>query len=255
MARISAHIDPKSLGYTTRIEVILPQRDTPVGKILYMLHGLGGDCTAWGRLSRIEEYAEQRGYAVIMPEVQRSLYTDMAHGNDYFTYVAYELPQIVETLFNLKHSRGKTFVAGLSMGGYGALKCGLTRPDFYGACAGFSGFLDPPSHLHKLREQNDPWNMAKQLRGIFGVEMIYPDASNIFLLAEKVALLPEKDKPRVLVTCGDADFLLADSRRFDAHMKQLAIPYTYKEWPGEHNWKFWEECLPVLFEFLEGDSQ
>jgi len=251
MARISARITAASLCFSTGIEVILPHNPIdpkPIEKVLYLLHGLGDDCTTWARRTTIEMFADLYGYAVIMPEVHRSFYADMVYGNDYFTYVSQELPRICEQLFQIKHVREKTFIAGLSMGGYGALRCGLSRPEFFGACAGFSsGALDPTPR----KELTESFNMSKQIIGILGTDMKFPDEANVFRLADKVAHLPENEKPRVLVTCGDKDFLLEDNRLFDAHMKKTSIPYKYMEWEGAHDWKFWQESLTPMFEYFE----
>jgi len=247
MAHISAKIRANSLGFSTPIEMVFPQNTNPQ-KVLYLLHGMGDDSSTWIRNTRIESYATKHNYVVIMPEVQRSFYTDMVYGSSYFTYVTQELPQICEALFNIKHERTTTFVAGLSMGGYGALKCGLSRPDFYEACASFSGAVDPPALLPRI--QQDSANL-KNLTAILGPDFHFPDDANLFRLSEKVAALPPQEKPSVLVTCGDADFLLEDNRRFDIHMKNQDIPYKYMEWSGEHTWDFWEECLPIAFNFFE----
>ena len=250
MAHISAMIFPKSLGFRTRVEVIIPQdpqSEAKPDKILYLLHGLSDDATAWSRHTRIESYAEQRGYIVIMPEVQRSFYSDMKYGSQYFTYVTEELPQICEELFNIKHVREKTFVAGLSMGGYGALKCGLSKPDFYAACAGFSGALDFEATLDRIYEEG----RYNEIYAIMDKGEPCPEGANLFKLADKAAKLNKKDQPRVLVTCGDGDFLIDYNRKFDKHMKTLPLEYEYKEWKGVHDWKFWEESLPLAFEFFE----
>lgn len=252
MAHISAMIFPKSLGFRTRVEIIIPQdpqKEVPTDKILYLLHGLSDDATAWCRQTRIESYAEQRDYIVIMPEVQRSFYSDMKYGSQYFTYVTEELPRICEELFNIKHVRDKTFVAGLSMGGYGAVKCGLSRPDFYAACAGFSGALDPERLLNEPRDGVENW--YKEIHAIIDKGESWPEGSDLFKLAEKMSKLDKKDQARLLVTCGDEDFLIDSNRKFDKYAKALPIDYTYKEWPGVHDWKFWEECLPLAFDFFE----
>lgn len=251
MAHISATVMPrKTLEFRTRIEVIIPQDSNEEfvkpDKILYLLHGLTDDCTAWCRNTRIESYAEERGYIVIMPEVQRSFYSDMKHGSQYFSYVTEELPQICEELFNIKHTRAKTFVAGLSMGGYGALKCGLTRPDFYAACAGFSGALDPKRFIE------DDLDWYREMYAIIDKGDPWPESADLFNLASKMAAMPKEKQTRVLVTCGHEDFLIEHNRSFNKHMETLNVAdYKYKEWPGQHVWKFWEECLPLAFEFFE----
>ena len=262
MAHISAMIHPASLGFKTRIEVAFPQhpkptvpKDSPLyheppappDKILYLLHGLSDDVTAWVRNTRICSYAEERGYIVIMPEVQRSFYSDMKYGSDYFTYVSEELPQICEEMFNIKHVRERTFVAGLSMGGYGAVKCGLSRPDFYAACAGFSGALDV--NVVKVANEGGWYN---EMNAVFGEGGEIPDNADLFKLADKMAKLPKNEQARILVTCGDEDFLIEANRKFDRHVRDLPVDYEYREWAGVHNWKFWEECLPVAFGFFEG---
>jgi len=265
MAHISAMIFPSSLGFRTRVEVIIPQEPERKGtrippprpkpdKILYLLHGLSDDATAWGRNSRIESYAEDRGYIVVMPEVHRSFYSDMRHGSKYFTYVTEELPKICEELFNFKHERSKTFVAGLSMGGYGAVKCGLSRPDFYEACAGFSGALNPEVILMSEEAKEGGIYDPIEAKAILDTEKPWPDNTNLFKLSEKMSKLPKEKQCRVLITCGDEDFLIDSNRDFDKHMKALEASlseYKYKEWPGVHDWKFWEECLPLAFEFFE----
>jgi len=249
MAFIQAIINPAALGFATRIDVIIPldprQPDRePATKILYLLHGLGGNSSDWVRKSRIEEYANNHNYIVIMPEVQRSMYANMKYGSAYLTYVTKELPQIVERLFNIKHTREHTYIAGLSMGGYGALKAGLNRPEFYAAAAGFSGVLDLPSH----KGSHDAMGIVGQMKAIFGEDLYYPDEDNLFVLADKVHLLHEK--PRLLITCGTEDALLADNHKFIKHLENLSIPYEYKEWTGEHTWQFWEESLPIMFAFF-----
>jgi len=245
MAQMSMVVSSKSLGMHTHLEVIFPEHmDNP--KVLYLLHGLSDNCTSWNRMTRIYHYAMTHGYAVFMPEVQRSFYSDMAHGSQYLTYVTRELPEFVEKIFNIKHKKESTFVAGLSMGGYGAAKCGLTRPEFYAAIASFSGAVDMKNRTEDYKDM-DP-HPVPEMWAILGDVDAYPDKDDLFFLANKVAKLP--DRPRLLMTCGDKDFLLEDNRRFDAHLQSLNYGHTYMESPGDHNWDFWEAGLPMTFEFF-----
>jgi len=250
MAQISASIKSASLGFQTHVQVIIPQNEVPTTKVLYLLHGLSDDCTAWCRMTRIYAYAMQNNYIVIMPEVQRSFYSDMTYGSQYLTYVTKELPEFCERLFNIRHTRENTFVAGLSMGGYGAAKCALTRPDFYVACAALSGAMDMKGRVEKSKNNKEP--LYPELKAIIGENLIYPDNEDLFYLADKA--VEEAIKPRMLIICGKEDFLLEDNHRFDAHLKTLNYGHTYIEWPGEHTWDFWEKCLPETFKFFEGTA-
>jgi S-formylglutathione hydrolase FrmB len=206
-----------------------------------------GSSTCWADNTRITHYVHHRHpFIVIMPEVHNSFYTDMAYGANYFTYVAHELPGIVEQLFNVRHMRENTYIAGLSMGGYGAAKCALSRPEFYAACAAFSGALDAEGIYAHLPNVDD-WH-RKIAIAIAGPDLQVPVGGDLFRLATELAY--QNVKPRMLVTCGDKDFLLEANRKFDAHMKKLPFEYAYREWPGDHDWDFWEQSLPVMFDFF-----
>ena len=115
---------------------------TGTPRVLYLLHGLGGDCEEWTRFSKIEYYAKKYNFIIVLPEVGRSFYCDTAYGANYFTYVADELPAICGKWFRLDSRRENTFIAGESMGGYGAVKIGLSRPWRFSAIASLSGVLD-----------------------------------------------------------------------------------------------------------------
>lgn len=262
MALIDVTVHAASLGFRTRISVAFPtsyRNLLPEGapfyippkpapdKILYLLHGLSDDAGAWVRNTRIETYAEDRGYIVIMPEVQRSFYTDMKHGSQYFHYLTDELPKLCEEMFNIKHTRERTFIAGLSMGGYGALKAGLSRPDFYSACAGFSGALDVSRRLFHLQ----PREAYREIGALYGDATEAPDHADVYKLATKMATLPSAEQSRVLVTCGEQDFLLDDNRKMAELLKTLPIDHAYEEWPGVHDWPFWDESIVRAFDFFE----
>ena len=124
MALFAGSLYAESLGMNTGVTVSLPgeRRDrTGDMPVLYLLHGLSDDHTSWVRRTDIDRYAEEWGVAVIMPEVQRSFYCDMTNGPRYFTYIVDELPALCQRLFRVSARREDNFVAGLSMGGYGAM--------------------------------------------------------------------------------------------------------------------------------------
>ncbi|OJU13363.1 MAG: hypothetical protein BGN88_06770, partial [Clostridiales bacterium 43-6] len=214
MAVFNGMIFSYSLGFKTSISVIIPgennarKSDMP---LLYLLHGLSDDHHNWLYQTSITRYAEQHNIIVVMPEVQRSFYADMEHGPKYFTYVAQELPQIMETLFGLTHKRKTTFVAGLSMGGYGAMKCALTRPEFYGKIASFSGALDAEAHRHD--------SLMPDFYLPFGNEM--KPENDLFSLCER---LPKKNRPDIFITCGTEDFLYQDNVNFRRKLEEQSIP-------------------------------
>src|SRR5512139_1235538 len=108
--------------------VLLPQRTmeerksrrAPKYRTLYLLHGHSDDHTAWQRWTSIERYAEGLNLAVVMPAVHLSFYNDMVHGGKYWQFISEEVPTLARDMFSLTSRREDNFVAGLSMGGYGA---------------------------------------------------------------------------------------------------------------------------------------
>lgn len=220
----------------------IPEKECPA---VFLLHGLKQGCDAWARMSSAERYANEYGVALVMPEVQRSFYTNMEMGLSYYTYVAKELPELCARMFRLSTRREDRFAAGLSMGGYGAVKLGLASPDVFSACAGFSGCLDMKSLAAAGQSQ-----LSKEVMAIFGTEPVLKEEDDLFCLAKKTALLPEKDRPRVMITCGEQDFLLSHNRRFRDLMETLPYQFVYREWPGAHEWSFWDQSIQYALEFF-----
>ena len=141
MALVHTHFFSNTLGRGVGCEVILPQKSTRLigmdtketGKIpvLWLLHGASDDETIWQRRTSIERYVAPLGMAVVMPSVEVSGYADLAHGGNFYSYVAKELPAVMEGFFGFSRAREDNFVCGLSMGGAGALKIGLAAAPKY----------------------------------------------------------------------------------------------------------------------------
>lgn len=240
------------LALRCTLNVILPQRKPadpqdkyqPPFRVLYLLHGHSDDHTAWQRWTSIERYVEGLNLAVVMPAIHNSFYTDMAHGGKYFTFVSEELPAVVHDLFPLSTERADTFVAGLSMGGYGAFKLALTCPDRYAAAASLSGAVDI---LTVVKADEPEW--ATRMRDIFGDPAKVPGSQHdLFALAEKVA--PSKVKPRLFQYCGSEDFLYADNIRFRDFVRPLGFDYTYEETSGDHDWVYWDTMIQKVLAWL-----
>lgn len=245
MASFSGVIRSKVLAMDTMLNVILPYDRPAEGgqqepcKVLYLLHGLGDNAMAWTRYTAIETYARQYGIAVVMPEVQRSFYFDMAHGMNYFTYITLELPDLCSRMFHISDKRADTYVAGLSMGGYGALKCGLINPRKYQGCASFSGAVD----IVRIIAEYNSGHFTEEFQAVLGMNLQILEQDNLLIQAERISHMPPAQQPDILVTCGSQDFLCAINRSFRNQLAALPLKFTYREWPGIHNWAFWDESI------------
>ena len=231
MALIHVNFFSETLGMSSQLEVVLPQRaagQIGVGQaeesreipVLYLLHGMTDNHTTWGRNTCIERYASELGFAVVMPNGHLGWYTDMKNGYDYYTYIAHEVPAVCERFFpRLSRRREGRFVAGNSMGGYGAVKLALSRPGFFRAAASLSGGLDVTDTVRR-RESGFRANLWED---IFGpADEVAGSENDLFALAEKIAREGRvQDAPKLWLWCGTEDFLYHQNTKMRDHLNAL----------------------------------
>ncbi len=251
MARMTVDLFSDALQVGTTVSVIWPQvtehqvgvaggRASEAGPpVLYLLHGRTDDHSAWTRNTTVERHAVAAGIAVVMPSAGRSFYTDEIHGDRYWTWVSEELPAFVESTFRVSTRREDTFVAGLSMGGYGAMKWALREPGRFAAAAAMSGALDAVALLE------DPGRRPELVDRVFGPE-VAPEDDLFRLLADaEVTALP-----RLHVSCGTEDHLVDHNRRFVALAEEVGADLTTDFRPGEHEWGFWDTEIRTVLDWL-----
>ncbi|WP_409303855.1 alpha/beta hydrolase [Peribacillus sp. SCS-155] len=256
MALIHCDFFSEILNVSTSMTVILPQNTTAqIGmdnkkssgkhQTLYLLHGFSDDDTIWTRRTSIERYAAPLGLAVVMPQVHHSFYTDMVYGSKYWTFLTEELPVIARSFFPLSDKREDNFVAGLSMGGYGAFKWALRHPDKFASAASLSGVTDIVARTKKA--EADPISHAFKL--IFGDKAIADtDEDLLWLLkqGDKEAAL----KPSLYQCCGTEDLLFQDNLKFKAICESTSYNLTADFSPGEHEWGYWDSKIQDVLKWL-----
>lgn len=242
MAYLQCVFYSKALEMDTCVNVILPNEgDLSQTKVVYLLHGLSDNYSAWCRYSSVEKYAQNMGVAVIMPEVQRSFYCDTASGMAYFRYISEELPRLCRHFFSLSSDPKLNYIMGLSMGGFGALKCALTHPERYAGCGSFSGALRMDDEI--LR------NVLKreELAALVGPDCKAGQANDLIRLSAKAESLPP-----IYLSCGEQDRLYPMSVEFAAHLEKLGVRHRFDHRPGTHSWRFWDQSLSDCFEYFFG---
>ena len=239
------------IGMNTSVTVIIPD-GTPNESmnVVYLLHGLSDNCTGWTRMTSIERYAIEANCIVVMPEVQRSYYVDMKYGPNYFSYISQELPMMMKKLFNISSKRENTFVAGLSMGGYGALKCAMTFPENYAGCAAFSSACDMQDSI----DTGTITSLEKaEIVAIIGEGGKIGDVNDLFVLANKANA--SNLKPKIMMTCGTDDFLYHQNIKFKEHIEGLDFEFKYDEWEDAHTWHFWDMSIQIAFDYFFGQNE
>lgn len=253
------HLDffSDTLKMAVNADVIIPYRShrligmetaetTDTYPTLYLLHGLSDDHTIWQRRTSIERYAAARNIAVVMPNAHRSWYTDMAHGGAYYTFIAEELPRICRHIFRgMSDKKEDNFIAGLSMGGYGALKIALSKPDCYAAAASLSGALDIAGKLvNSSLERRTEWE------DVFGdLNAFTGSQHDVYALTDRLAAAGQPF-PRLYLWCGTEDFLLDSNRKMHEKLQSLGVEHTYEESPGNHSWPYWDDKIQRALAFF-----
>ena len=256
---LQGQVFSKTLEMSTPLSILAPeqtsQRQSPY-KVVYLLHGMMGNSGDMLYYTRLPQYAQQYPCVFVLPSGARSLYTDMAVGQRYFSYIAKELPEICKNLFQISARPEDTFIVGNSAGGYGALCCALRFPHQYGACcANAPGPLFLREFLAQLREGTAAPALLHSLgpqfvedcKAAFGSE--YPWRAEIDPLALAQSLEQPAAAPRILLQCGTEDTLVESVRRFAAEMETLPLPFQYEESPGGHDWPFFDRALATALEF------
>lgn len=250
MALVRCDFFSDVLELSTSMTVLLPQpTSSQIGltgragdaapPVLYLLHGLSDDHTAWLRETSIERYAAPLGLAVVMPAVHRSFYADEEHGSRFWTFLSEELPQVVQRFFRVSDRRADTFVAGLSMGGYGAVKWALREPARFAAAASLSGVLD----LAGLRADG---TREPLLSRVFGDP---PLGAGDDLLA-LVGSADPATVPALYQCCGTEDHLYAGNLTFRDRCAARGIPLTSVFDPGSHEWGYWDQHIQDVLGWL-----
>ncbi len=250
---VDFHSDVLGMGMT--MNVILPQSaTTAIGiassdcvkcKTLYLLHGLSDDHTIWSRRTSIERYVSGKNLAVVMPCAHKSWYTDMAVGDRYFEYISKEVPSICRGMFRqMSSAREDNFIAGLSMGGYGAVKTALTYPESFAGCAGLSGAYD----IEKRYGYGDA--EYRRMETIFGPKESFAKSVNdVYSLAGSLAKA-EKEKPRIFLWCGTEDSLLSDTQKLSDILADGGYEFVSNSSRGTHEWSCWDREIGNAIEFF-----
>jgi S-formylglutathione hydrolase FrmB len=259
MALFHSHFFSEALGMQVSAEVVIPQAasslEIGVGSAaarktwpcLWLLHGLSDDHTIWLPRTSIERYASEMGVAVVMPNCERGFYTDMAYGQAWWTYLSEELPALMRGFFPLSERREDNAVAGLSMGGYGAAKWLLRKPEAFIGGVSLSGVMDIVEEL-RMAQTNPRGELLHETLGlVFGDRNVAGSPDDLFAL---VAQHGTKGPP-LLQICGTEDFLYADNLRFRDHVLAHHYPLTYRELPGAHTWGFWDQEIQTSLDWLK----
>ncbi len=254
MALIQVNYLSKALFREVPVNVILPidRFDSDTNKYLikgdirfktlYLLHGLLGNYTDWVSRTRILKWAEEKNLAVVMPSGDNSFYfRSRTPWNDYETFIGEELVNITRKMFPLSDKREDTFIAGLSMGGYGALRNGIVFSETFGSVIGLS------AAIHIFEDTSEEANI-----GLFdNLEDASKTDMNPFVAVDEM-LGSNRSIPRFYMACGRQDDLFKINEEFRDYMLSKGIDVTWDEDDCGHEWDFWDSQIKKVLDWLIG---
>jgi len=215
--------------------------------VVYLLHGVTGESANWLQRTGVAQYAMQHDLLIVMVEGANGWYTDSATkpADKYESYILRELIPDVEKRFRVSAQREGRAIAGLSMGGYGAIKFGLKHPEMFALAASMSGAFGAASLTEK--ELRDPGFIRDSVLQTFGPAGSPTRAANdVFKLAREVPAKQIPMLPFFYIDCGTEDFLFTQSRELASLLVELKIPHEYRELPGNHSWPYWDAQLQEI---------
>lgn len=231
MARIQCNVISYTLKRTVDINVILPSVSIPESlfedechhdythkyPVVYLLHGFGNNHAQWCGYSNVELYAEERKIAIVMISGENKNYLNQEQ-DMFYDFIENELIEYIEGVFPISSRKEDRFIAGLSMGGFGALYHGLKNTGKYSAIGAFSP--------------------AIQMRDV--------DVDLFKELDKSDANIP------IYITCGNKDFLYELNLKFVDALKQKRVEYTWISEEGyEHEWRFWDLAIERFLDWID----
>ena len=206
--------------------------------VIYLLHGLTGHFDNWTDKTRVADYAKSHRFIIVTPEGDNGWYTDsVTTANDkYESYILQELIPEIDRRYRTIADRENRFIAGLSMGGYGAVKFGLKYPAVFAVVGSFSGALGATGY-----GGTDTGPIGKSLSAVFGpADSATRKANDVFGIVRSLAPEQIKQLPFIYQSCGTEDFVFANNRDFVALLTEKKVPHEYRQHPGGHTWDFWD---------------
>lgn len=264
MALLQVNFKSNSLMRTVTINAVIPidkmqlsgmnGSERKTYKTLYLLHGMFGNYSDWVNGTRIQSWAEEKNLAVIMPSGDNSFYVDQEkNGNMYGEFIGKELVQITRNLFPLSDKREDTFIAGLSMGGYGAVRNGLKYHQTFSYIAGLSSALSLDNAVNSKENSALPFHRRSFYESVFGnLNELRGSDKDCKALITKLKK-EHADIPKIYLSCGTEDLLRTANRDYRDFLLKNNVDVTYEEGPGGHEWTFWDTYIRRVLNWLPLD--
>jgi len=268
MSVLNYIFESEYLNQNTQITVILPDKPRSIKapafygsghkyKVLWLLHGTYGDSTDWVRKTNIELYAAERNLVVVMPSALNSNYSnwdDCMLGYSMYDFLTEELMPLVYGWLPVSSQREDNFIAGLSMGGRGAIKYAVNHPEKFAGAAVLSA---TPMDLEEMRPghpcmllDTEDGRTRTSLLNAGGLEAFRNSNENVWAIIDQKSKTGEL--PKLMFACGEEDKILWPLfTKFRDHAQQIGLDAYFFTRPGyRHEWRFWDLAIQEALDFF-----
>lgn len=262
----------EALGGLMRYSVYLPDayRSEPEARfpVVYLLHGYGADDHEWLEFGNVDETLDRMissrqipPFIAIMPFAGKSWYVDSADlggPGDYETAIVRDLAHHIEEAYRVMPGRAGRYIAGLSMGGYGAIRFAFFHPDRYQAVASLSGALFEDIGIPTVEEPIESGDAAMQDLAEYWFLGAYgrPFDADIFRRRNPFSRIEALARggivPEILIMAGDDDYFNFDkgSTALQATLQHANIKAELVIEDGGHEWDLWRSQFPRVMRFF-----
>jgi len=236
--------------------MLLPKkskRDQKNIPVLYLLHGLFGSCENWLELTNLTNYFNGKTFALVFPDCGDNWYTDSAANelDKFETFFIEEFIPKIESTHKIGGKRNKRAIAGLSMGGYGAFKFALKRPDLFIFAGSMSGAFNAPQ-ITKNSIKREYTELLPSIMKTFGAANSRTrDDNDLFKLVSRLPQSEIKKISQLYFDCGTEDVFLKANRELAKVLKERKINFEFNEVSGAHNWLYWDKQVQNIINLAE----
>ncbi|MCH4170360.1 MAG: alpha/beta hydrolase-fold protein [Lactobacillus sp.] len=244
MTVLTANTFSPTLNAFSKTNIIIPNDyEANPAATLWLLNGYGGDEQSWLLHTAIMDLAETYHLAVIMPNGQNSFYVN-AGVLPYEDYFIQEFMPRMQKMFSLPTEQAKNFIMGNSMGGFGALRFGLTYPDKFQKIAALSGVVNLPNFFN-----NPDFPVPKsEVAVLFPDDTMFADQNNLEFLFNQLTAAQQATL-QFYTSCGTGDSLFKDNE-YLAHRFSRELNYVWRPVAGDHSWPVWAAQLDQVLAWL-----
>lgn len=256
MALFNCNFFSKTLGYDTNINVIIPDVnhydysniEIEKLKVLYLLHGRGDNGTTLSRYMPLERFSRKYKIAIILPSGEDSYYSNSIHNKNYFDFISKELRETICKWFPLSQNKKDNYIAGVSMGGYGALKIAFTFPQLFNLVCAIYPVTDLTQLVNSVPKDLTK-NFQDDLLRVFGKYENINKEDNLLQIYKNNKIKIDNNI-KILQYVGKQDFLYNSNKLFYDEISKLNANIIFEDWQGEHTWEFAEQAIIKMLEFI-----